>query len=289
MPFRPGTATLPRLLAAVTVVHVFAFAVLFLFSFGPAGPQPLNVYTSTAGVAFLLSMSAAESVLACLVARRFGRGEPLYRAWLIIVIAAQCRFAGLLLVHVGARSHPSAERIGFLIAGPLHLLIMGAGLFVVYRLYSKLGFGVRLRTSDFLALGGIGLYVVFSSIVFLVLARADGKPLDIVSSLGWINDPLLCIVLLEALLLRRMVMQMGGGLVERCWTSYSVAILLTAVGDLAVWVTGYPLDRSPVALSWLAWYLAAAAYALGPTWQLAAIRYAEERSDSAVSGSLQLK
>jgi hypothetical protein len=148
---------------------------------------------------------------------------------------------------------------------------------------------VSLRTSDFLALAGVGLYVVFTSTVISLLAKADRQAITLLSFLGWITDPLLCIVLLEALLLRRMVMKMGGGLVERCWTSYSVAILLTAAGDLAFWLLGFRVRGDAVALSWLVWYPAAAAYALGPAWQLEAIRYAERRGASTVACGLHLE
>jgi hypothetical protein len=46
-----------------------------------------------------------------------------------------------------------------------------------------------------------------------------------------LTDPLLCALLLVAVLLRPSVSQMGGGLVAACWTSYVVAVLLTALGD----------------------------------------------------------
>jgi hypothetical protein len=289
MPVRRGTATLPYLLICATVVHVSACVLLFLLSFGPAGLQPFQLYTSTAGVVFLLAVSGTEFVLAARVVRRFDHGEPLHRAWLIILLAALCRFAAFLLMYLVARVHPPVRTLGLLLAGPIQLLVMGAGLFVVYRLYCRLGFRVSLRTSDFLALAGVGLYVVFTSTVISLLAKADGQAITLLSFLGWITDPLLCIVLLEALLLRRMVMKMGGGLVERCWTSYSVAILLTAAGDLAFWLLGFRVRGDAVALSWLVWYPAAAAYALGPAWQLEAIRYAERRGASTVACSLHLE
>ena len=56
-------------------------------------------------------------------------------------------------------------------------------------------------------------------------------------------------------------------------SSSSAAIFLTALSSLGFWLDGHGmLDAAPATISCFVGYLAAAAYALGPAWQIEAIR-----------------
>ena len=101
--------------------------------------------------------------------------------------------------------------------------------------------------------------------------------------LGWPTDPLLWILLSQALRLYRSAREMGSGFVGSCWSSFSIGVFLVTLGDVTMWATkmGY--------ISWewrvLEWYIslpAAAAFALAPLYQLHAITLART---SAVKGS----
>jgi len=68
---------------------------------------------------------------------------------------------------------------------------------------------------------------------------------------------------------------MGWGLIARCWFSFTAAIFLTSLGDIGLWAwsKGF-LSHGFEAASWYVWFLASAAYALGPAYQLKAMLHA---------------
>ena len=88
-----------------------------------------------------------------------------------------------------------------------------------------------------------------------------------------VNDPLLLVLLIEAALIHRAALGMGWGLVNRCWGAFVAAILLTCAGDIIAWANAYvPLPWQVNALSWHIWFVAGAAFALGPAHQLQAVQ-----------------
>lgn len=282
-------ATYAEWIILLTALHLAICVVLWVSGFLTSDLTPLEFWASTAGVAFLLVMSAAELAAAWKNTGFFEPGEPLFQAWRLITLASLFRLLGLILAHVVSRWY-SDSGVGYTVSGPLQLTLLGVALWLVLRLYRKLDFDLRPRFTDVLALLTVALYAAFVLVVVASLAMFGEIQWSAQTVLGWATYPLLCAVLLEAVLLRRAALRMGGGLISRCWTAYAVAIILTALGDLGLWLHNYGL-LTPLgtALSWLIWYPAAAAYALGPCWQYEAIRYAMERGASAVSGSLEFK
>jgi hypothetical protein len=72
---------------------------------------------------------------------------------------------------------------------------------------------------------------------------------------------------------------MGQGLVSNCWGMFVLAIIITSVGDAAIWAGNHSLlSESMTALSWYIWFVAAAAFASAPAYQLAAISLARKDS-----------
>lgn len=133
----------------------------------------------------------------------------------------------------------------------------------------------RLQLIDFLLLSIVAAYTVnfFATVVF---AREQSpRPLDVQKIISCTSDPLLCILLFEAILIRRSIANMGWGLISPCWLSFTAAIFLTSVGDIGLWAwsKGYLPHVLEIA-SWYVWFLACAAFALGPAYQLQAMLYA---------------
>lgn len=130
-----------------------------------------------------------------------------------------------------------------------------------------------------LLLGVVAAYTV-DFFATVVLAPYRGEPASGAQRiLSWTSDPLLCILLFQAILIRRSVANMGRGLIARCWLSFTAAIFATSVGDIGLWAwsRGY-LPEFLQAASWYVWFVASAAYALGPAYQLQAILHATARS-----------
>jgi hypothetical protein len=88
----------------------------------------------------------------------------------------------------------------------------------------------------------------------------------------WMSDPLLALLLVQAVLVRRSVIRIGQGLLAKCWGMFVVAIVTTSLGDAAIWANNYNLlPESLTALTWYIWFIPAAAFASAPAYQLAAM------------------
>jgi hypothetical protein len=60
---------------------------------------------------------------------------------------------------------------------------------------------------------------------------------------------------------------------------FVLAIVITSTGDAAIWASSHNLlSESVTALSWYIWFVAAAAFASAPAYQLAAISLTREHS-----------
>ena len=96
--------------------------------------------------------------------------------------------------------------------------------------------------------------------------------------LTWPNDMLLAVLLLEAILLFRTAADMGKGYIAWAWGAFAVAIFLTVLESIGQWLTAYGYLPYPEnAVTWYVWYVWAAAFALGPAYQVDAIRVAKFR------------
>ena len=88
----------------------------------------------------------------------------------------------------------------------------------------------------------------------------------------WMSDPLLALLLVQAVLVQRSVIRIGQGLLTKCWGMFVVGIVTTSLGDVAIWANNHNfLPESLTALSWYIWFIPAAAFASAPAYQLAAM------------------
>jgi hypothetical protein len=111
--------------------------------------------------------------------------------------------------------------------------------------------------------------------IYDLLLGVPGAPVSFEQAVVLVNIPLLSLLLIEAVLVRRFSLRMGGGLIAQCWGAFTAAILVTFVGDVAVWLFAHgPVPVPLNATSWYVWFLASAAYALAPAYQVEACRRA---------------
>jgi hypothetical protein len=253
----------PQKLALISALHLGLGLVLWALSGGWS--EVFGYYFTYAGGAYLVSFAFLEFAFARRVRRAFQTGEDLHRAWTLIMVGAACRWVGVILAHAMPSSEP-IRNIGLFISGPVQLATLAWALTIVLRLYRRLGYSMRFSSLDWLQL-----------IVCSALAVSGVIQNLITPSSGFFTDILLCVLLFQAIVLKRSVSQMGGGLVAACWTSYVWAVFLTALGDLGITIVAYnavPVEFFPA--TWLIWYPAAAAWALGPAFLSEAVVLANE-------------
>jgi hypothetical protein len=250
----------------------------------------LGWYFSVLGTLFFLVMTATECCLAIICRSWFDSDEPMRLAWGMIACAALARFAGVLLRAVSDGHLPwgnwhqlsqpfgglfvSLSQLGLVIGGPLSMAFLAVGLGRVLSIQRRFHLVESLTRGD-------------QALLFLILAfsfsqLAINLPLlwqhpSLGTMLLWLSDPLLSLLLIEATLVRRSVIRMGQGLVAKCWGMFVLAIVVTSAGDAAIWASNLNLlSESITALTWYIWFVAAAAFASAPAFQLAAVSLTRE-------------
>jgi len=224
------------------------------------------------------------------VCGEFEPGESILVAWQLIAASAAFDLAGSLaaqvlgvntvlnpLTYMSWWSKPIATsifQVGHILGGACRFTLLAAGLACVLRLYRESGFLGRLRVMDWALVAGFAAYCT-REFAGVLDAMERGKQPKWSEVLGWPVDPILCLLLAEALLLHRSVERTGPGLIGRRWGTFSCGVVLILLGDFANWATSYGYLPWPwSAIGWYVWMPAAAAFALAPAYQLEAIRYA---------------
>jgi hypothetical protein len=252
----------------------------------------LSWYFWALGSLFFLAMTATECSLALVCCSWFEADEPMRLAWLAIAGAALARFAGTLLREVSDGHLPRISthwsglvptglfagwrELGLVVGGPLSMAFLAIGLGRVLRIQRRFRLRGALTRGDQALLVLILAFTVsqISTVVPLL-----GRHPSLGTMLLWLSDPLLSLLLIEAVLVRRCVIGMGQGLVARCWGMFVLAIVTTSAGDAAIWASSHSLLPEPlIALSWFIWFVAAAAFASAPAYQLAAMSLIREES-----------
>jgi hypothetical protein len=252
----------------------------------------LGWYFGALGTLFFLVMTTTECCLAIVCRSWFDSDEPMRLAWGMIACAALARLAGVLLRAVSDGHLPwgnwhrlnlpsgglfvSLSQLGLVVGGPLSMAFLAVGLGRVLAIQRKFHLIGSLTRGDQALLF---LVVAFSiSQLFINLPLLGNHP-SLGTMLLWLSDPLLSLLLIEAILVRRSVIRMGQGLVAKCWGMFVLAIVITSAGDAAIWASSHNLlSESVTALSWYIWFVAAAAFASAPAYQLAAISLTREHS-----------
>jgi len=283
--------SIPSIIITATCLHLaVGLAVLVLWKV--TGKLSLiTAFFNYPGALFLVGGSAAEVALSWHCWRQFEAGEPLGKAWLWITGAAACHLAGSVMGQIfGANSYLNplvyidpvslrsvmelARKTGPLIGGPLEMALLARGLWYVLGVYRRSGLFSRLTRADWLLMLGLAAYTIREAWQ-VVAALQSGKVADTFEMIGWTSDPLLILLLAQAICIRRSVLSMGWGLIARCWGAFAAAVALTALGDIGLWAnwSGY-LPWPWNSITWYVWFVAAAGYVLGPAYQVEAFRQA---------------
>lgn len=236
---------------------------------------------------FLSVSGLVELVFALAAWRQFSRDEPMFHAWAILVLAASCRLTGTLCSEVLAPHFAdparaaSIRQVGLVAGGPLHMFLLAAGLWCVLLVYRSLGIMARFTRSDGALLALVVLYLTRHLYEVSLVLGGSGKPVNALEAANWLSDPLLTVLAILAIALRRSALAMGGGLVAQCWSAYAAGALFTSLGDAAMWATNYGILPWPYSsATWFIWLFAAAAYAAAPGYQVAAVRLVRASSAS---------
>jgi hypothetical protein len=244
---------------------------------GTSGNSPGLFETGLAGAGLWL----------CLVAlRSFPAGTPFRRVWMLLAVAAAAQVApgalgalrGTLSLSSGVLGAGFAspgwmermERFALLAGGPLRLALLAAAMLPLLRILRKFGFRVRASAAGRAVFGIFCLFTLCRFCEAGAASLAGGR----IGSGEWISLaglPILCVLFLEAMLLRRAVAGMGNGLIARAWIALVFAVLLTGAGEAALWaIPHYPQSLPLAMFGTLIEISAAAAFALVPACQVAA-------------------
>ena len=255
----------------------------------------LNVAFNYQGSAYFILLDIFGLWLSIAAWREFREGESLGKAWLLISVATFFRLAGDLFTHwlcldtyinplhyLWPRWNASAVKDmqvwGSAIAGPLFMAVLAVGLFQGLKHYRKIGMLGTLRSYDYVLVGAAATYAVYVIVTVVRIAVHTPSLVRTGWMLTWPNDMLLAVLLLEAILLFRTAADMGQGYLACAWGAFAVAIFLTTVESVGLWLTNFGYLPYPEnSFLWYIWFVWAAAYALGPAYQVDAVRVAEFR------------
>ena len=241
----------------------------------------------------LVSLAAIELCFSLMVLREFSPGQPMRKAWRLIACSAGFGVVATVCIQVLAihstlnpltlmawwdgSTANSIRDFGLVLGGTCRFAFLAAGLAWALRVYSQSRLLARLSAMDWSVLATVAIYMVLE-LYGVVLAVRSGKQFTPTMVLGWPTDPLLLVLLAEALLLYRSVRQMGSGWIGRCWGAFSIGIFLTVVGDVIIWATSWGYLPWPwSSLGWYIWLPAGAAFAIAPIHQHEAIQHARSR------------
>ena len=250
----------------------------------------IEIFFQIPGALLLVWLAAVSLLISVRVTRGFFPGEPMRGAWQLIALSAGSELAGSVLIQIfgtksllnpltyfphGVERVPVFRTIGTILHGPCRFALLATALYLVLRLYRQSGFLGRYTPLDWVVLVVFGSYVVREA-TDVVVAMHRGKVFSAGEILNFPADPLLWVLLAQAMRLSRSVERMGAGWISRCYGAFSAGIFLILVGDVMIWATvwGY-LPWPWSALGWFVWIPAAVAFALAPLYQWEAMRSAE--------------
>lgn len=283
--------TLPKWLFIVTAIVITAGAAASVVWWMTGDLLWIRLFFSYPGALFFIVCNVLQAWLSLRCLARFSAGDLLRPAWLMITLASFSQVVGGVVGHVFALESylnpfsalPPGPRL-FLIQraaalseafSPLYMVLLACGLAYVLKTCRHSGVLGRLKPVDWVLLAIVVVYTVSFFATTVCSPAHGGRELGLRAVISWSSDPLLCILLFQAILIRRSTANMGWGLISRCWISFTVAIFLTSVGDIGLWATsnGY-LPWVLAAASWYVWFLPSAAFVLGPAYQLQAMALA---------------
>ncbi len=285
-----GLAAAPQwiviFLGAYLIVHLLVF-----YLWNIAGPV-FSIQGTPDGTSALsvTAMTAVNLWLCLLVLRSFPAGAPLRSAWMLITLSAAAQAgSGALAQLLGsnwllnplvwgghARSGliEQIRRCALIAGGPVRLALLALGMLAALRILRKFGFWVRPTATDW-AICAIVYLFALSRFGEAGAASLAGRQIGFEDWISLAGLPVLCVLFLEAMLLRQSVVRMGNGLISKCWAAFMCGIFLTGAGELVLWVIPHYSHAWPLEMiESLIGFPTAAVFALAPACQVAAQRRA---------------
>jgi hypothetical protein len=284
--------SISRILIWATAVHLGIGLLLWAFWLDTGNYALIRYYFDIQSALFFLGISLVELILCLLIWKQFAPEEPLRLAWFLIALSAGCHWIGFLFSQwIGTKSplnpclrmanfDPSMiaalKKTGMLIGGPIHMAILAIALFIVLKSFRQFRMIRHLTLVDYLMLSGVGLFTlrqIYEGWFWMQNPKAVFSWQTLTS---WGTDPLLCVLLLEAVLIYRASANMGWGFVSKCWGAFTFAIFLTSAGDVGIWLSAYSYIPHPAnTVFWYIWFPCYCAFALAPAYQMEAILRAQ--------------
>ena len=283
----------------LTAVHIAVSIIIFIFWRIVGDDTRIELFFAYQGSIFFVVCAAIELWLAWTAFRQFMPEEPMRAAWLLIMLASFYRFVGFIfsqildtesylnLFYLAFGHQPDSfyltcDRFGLLISGPLSMSALAAGLFLILRILRRLGMLSRLRVFDYLLIAAVAIFTIRQIYEIVQYVFSASSHFDLYKVLAWTSDPLLTILLIEAIFIRRSAIETGWGLLAKSWGAFSLGIFLTSLGDIGIWATTnhYYIPWPYSSITWYIWFFASAAFALGPAYQVEAFRHALREAKS---------
>jgi len=271
----------------VCAIHYAIGLVAYLHFLVTGSYRYLTWYFLILGTLFFLFTTAAEFVLAFECRAGFDADEPMRMAWTFIALSSLARFVAAVLISLDHwRGAPLPEstsvlavilprglaQTGEVIGGPLSMIFLAIALSRVLQVQRRFGVLRVLKGIDLLLIGLIAAFLLGEIAHIVRYVAPPYQPPPLTKAILWLSDPLLSLLLVQAVLIRRSVIRVGMGLVSQCWGMYVLGVVTTLAGDVSVWALGEGLlSERLIALSWYIWFFAAAAFASAPAYQLAAM------------------
>jgi hypothetical protein len=257
----------------------------------------LILFFRNAGAAYFLCVTAVAACFAYRARSQFDSTEPMHLTWSMVFLSGCCQFTGLAcsqvlsmdiawnpLVWPGALNSQRSlvlHDIGLALNSPVAMSLLACGLGRVLIVKRRLGLVGRLTVRDRMFIGAVLVFTasqIFEMGRMLAYNRAAVNATQVVL---WFTDPLLAVLLIQAVSIRRLVVNLGDGLVARCWWMMAAGVLCTSAGNAFMWATNYSMiPQLLVPLGWFIWFLPVTAFACAPCYQLEAMRQAHEGSYS---------
>ena len=294
-----GLGAAPRwILASMSAYAAVDLLALYLWS---SASQTFTIQGHSDSTTLPVTAMAGVSLWLCVaILRSFTSGAPLRPAWMLITLAAAVQavfgVVGQLLgsdwalnpLLWGGHAQPGLTeqiRLSALIAGgPVRLALMAAALVPVLRQLRRFGFWIRPSATDW-AICGIVCLFTLCRFAEAGASSFAGRPIGIEDWTSLAGLPVVCVLFLEATLLRQSVVRMGNGPISKCWAAITWGIFLTGFVDLALWLIPHYSSAPLAIIESLSQFLLAAVFALAPAYQLSAQRRAT-RPDEMVPENL---
>ena len=285
-----GLESAPRwillFLGAYVAVNLFA---LFLWNASGQVFSIQGTYDSTSALS-VTAMAGVDLWLCLLVLGSFPAGAPLRSAWVLITFAAAARaVSGVLTEFLGSNwllnplawsEQPKSgliaqiRHLALIAGGPVRLAILAVALLAALGMLRKFGFRARPTAADW-AVSGVVCMLTLCRLGETCAASLAGRQISQEDWISLAGLPILCVLALEAMLLRRSLARMGNGLIAKTWVALVFGILLTGAGEVAFWVIPHFSPTPPLAMFCALLRLTiGSVFALVPAYQLVAQRRA---------------